>query len=611
MNMLKKIKSMGLGTRIIAVTLFVLLTVVLVNYVVFVRGYTRSAHAALKEKAAAFTAVADAAKNHVSALNDAGDFANTELLAELEKDLAAGKDYTQSRIFKTIPVVAGWTAAADAAKKEDIDFKVSSFNARNKSNEPKPGTFEEQLLRDLDAQVLADPSGKNDTIARVDPATNQLHYLRSIRLVESCMMCHGDPGNKYDTDKNGKDPLGFTMERWKVGDPHGAFHVVMPLAPVDAQVQAFILNGAMWTVPLVVAAIALFIYLLRLMFGKPINTLIERVRDIAQGEGDLTKRIDVNSEDEIGKLGHWFNQFVQKIHDVIVQVASAGREVASASTEIAASAEEMSQGMNEQTGQITQVSSAIEEMSASIVEVARKSAAAAGNAVESGKTAHEGGQVVSETIDGMNAISQAVSASAAAVQELGKRGEQIGQVITVINDIADQTNLLALNAAIEAARAGEHGRGFAVVADEVRKLADRTTKATEEIADSIKAIQSETGEAVARMNAGTAQVETGVQRATQAGDSLQKIVASAKSVADMIQSIAAAAEEQSAASEEVSRSIESINAVANQAKEGAGQAAIAASQLSTKAEQLQTMINTFKVDDRQTKQGREPKQSAA
>ena len=341
-------------------------------------------------------------------------------------------------------------------------------------------------------------------------------------------------------------------------------------------------------------SVILFAVFFAKMLVKPIRLIIDRIKDIAQGEGDLTKRVDQNRGDEIGELGKWFNAFVAKIHDVIAEVSDATREVAAAATEIAASSDEMAAGMSEQSSQVMQISSAIEEMSASVVEVARKSSEAASNASESGQVAQKGGEVVNETIAGMNAISDAVTAGAASVTELGKRGEQIGEIIEVINDIADQTNLLALNAAIEAARAGEHGRGFAVVADEVRKLADRTTKATEEIAESIKAIQSETGEAVQRMNGGTDQVDKGVERATEAGRSLQQIVSGAQEVASMIQSIAAAAEEQSAASEEVSRSVDAVSAVTRQATEGASQAAQAAGQLSTKAEQLQKLIGTFK-----------------
>ena len=327
-----------------------------------------------------------------------------------------------------------------------------------------------------------------------------------------------------------------------------------------------------------------------------VRTLVGRAQEIASG--DLTGvALQVKTKDELGDLTISINEMSNALTKLVTEVTLSAREVAAASTEIAASSEEMSQGMNDQNQQMFQISSAIEEMGASVVEVARKSGEAANNAAESGQVAQAGGTVVEQTIEGMRSISEAVSAGAASVAELGKRGEQIGKIIDVINDIADQTNLLALNAAIEAARAGEHGRGFAVVADEVRKLADRTTKATDEIGDSIKAIQNETGEAVQRMNAGTEQVATGVESATEAGQSLRKIVTSAQEVAGMIQSIAAAAEQQSAASEEVSRNVEAISSVSRQAGEGAQQAAQAAAQLSTKAEQLQQLVSTFKTSD--------------
>ncbi len=328
---------------------------------------------------------------------------------------------------------------------------------------------------------------------------------------------------------------------------------------------------------------------------KPIQALVDRLKDIAEGEGDLTQRVDQDRADELGELGKWFNVFVQKIHEVISEVRDAAHEVAGASTEIAASSEEMATGISEQNTQLMQITAAIEEMSTSVVEVAQKSVDAANNASESGRVAEEGGKVVAETISGMNQINEAVSASAASVSELGKRGEQIGQIISVINDIADQTNLLALNAAIEAARAGEHGRGFAVVADEVRKLADRTTKATEEIGESITAIQSETSLAVERMTTGTQQVRIGVDKATVAGQRLEEIVTKAQDVAGMIQSIAAAAEEQSAASEQVSQGVQSVSESSSQSAQGASQAAQAAAQLSGKAEQLQMLVERFKL----------------
>jgi methyl-accepting chemotaxis protein len=327
----------------------------------------------------------------------------------------------------------------------------------------------------------------------------------------------------------------------------------------------------------------------------PIRKVALAMIDIAEGEGDLTARIDYDSKDEVGQLAYGFNTFAQKINNTIAMVASSATEVASASTQIAAVSDQMAGGLKQQSSQIHLISSAIEEMNASILEVARKSDEASVQAKSSGDIAEEGGLIVRQTVDGMLNIEHTVSESAKAVNELGKRGEQIGQIIKVINDIADQTNLLALNAAIEAARAGEHGRGFAVVADEVRKLADRTTKATYEVAQSITAIQAETKQAVERMSSGTHQVSQGAENASKAGESLRQIVESAHMVAERIQSIAAAVEQQSTASTQVASNIEAISNVTTQSSQGAIQAAEACGQLSSKAEQLQHLVKQFKI----------------
>ncbi|MEM9252702.1 MAG: methyl-accepting chemotaxis protein, partial [Planctomycetota bacterium] len=282
--------------------------------------------------------------------------------------------------------------------------------------------------------------------------------------------------------------------------------------------------AAAWATTLIVGisvvAIVLGIgaaFLLARSIVRPVHRLRDRLDQIANGDGDLTQRIDANGHDELADVAKLFNKFMDSIHDVISQTVRATNEVAAAATQISASSEELSGGSRDQSNQVTQVSAAVEELSASVIEVARKAADAANNSQRSGEVAQQGGTVVEQTVEGMHAIRESVASSAQSVNELGKRGEQIGAVIQVINDIADQTNLLALNAAIEAARAGEHGRGFAVVADEVRKLADRTVKATQEIAESIEAVQTETGQAVERMNAGSERVEQGVEYAQQAG----------------------------------------------------------------------------------------------
>ncbi len=371
------------------------------------------------------------------------------------------------------------------------------------------------------------------------------------------------------------------------------------IANADTQVASLDARSSfLQTMVLVLAGVATLLsigvaLLLRRIICPPLVRAAEAAQRVA--EGDLTVRVKANTNDEVGDLGRNFNDMIEKISEIIGLVADTASEVAAASTEIAATSEQMSSGMQEQSSQVTQISAAIEEMSASVIEVARKSAEAAENAEQSGRAASEGGSVVNQTIGEINAIREAVDASSNSVAELGKRGEQIGAIIEVINDIADQTNLLALNAAIEAARAGEHGRGFAVVADEVRKLADRTTQATEEIGQSISAIQSETTSAVQRMDAGSRQVESGVGKATEAGRSLTQIVSNAREVASMIQSIAAATEQQSATSEEVARNIELIASVTDQSRDGSQQAAEAARQLSQRAERLQGLVGKFKV----------------
>lgn len=329
---------------------------------------------------------------------------------------------------------------------------------------------------------------------------------------------------------------------------------------------------------------------------RPINKTIDTLKDIAQGEGDLTQRIDEKRNDELGELGHWFNTFIHNIQQVIREAISTTTDVASAAHQIAATSQQMAGGMNEQASQASQISAAIEQMSASVIEVARQSNDASRNAQQAGEYANNGSSVVQQSITGMKSISNVVTDSASAINELGKRSEQIGQIINVINDIADQTNLLALNAAIEAARAGEHGRGFAVVADEVRKLAERTTRATEEVSRSIEDIQVQTRAAVKRITDGTQTVEQGVQLAGQADRALTQIVQSATQVASMIQNIASAAQQQSSTSELISQNINAINAVTQQSAQGTQQTALAAEQLSERSTQLKNLIGHFKVN---------------
>jgi methyl-accepting chemotaxis protein len=328
---------------------------------------------------------------------------------------------------------------------------------------------------------------------------------------------------------------------------------------------------------------------------NPIRATLTALLDISEGDGDLTKRVPVASGDELGELATYVNKFIAKIQGIISQVASVSHQVASAATEIAASSEQMASGMAMQAEKTTQISAAIEEMSATVHEVAAKTNEAVSEARGAGQQAHQGSQVVQQTVDGMNVIAQVVNESSQSVMMLGQKSNEIGAIIETINDIADQTNLLALNAAIEAARAGEHGRGFSVVADEVRKLAERTTQATKEVSQSITAIQQETHMVVERIGSGTRHVADGVDLAQQAGHALGSILHNTERVSSVIETIAAATEQQSSAAEQIARSIESITSVTRQSSDGAMQSSTVAGDLSNKSEELMRIVNQFKL----------------
>ena len=312
--------------------------------------------------------------------------------------------------------------------------------------------------------------------------------------------------------------------------------------------------------------------------------------------GNLTVQLETEKDDAIGRLFDGFNKAVSNIRGLFVQVQQAVEMTSTAAVEISSATEQLAAGSQEQSVQATEVAAAVEEMSSTIIENARNATTTAEASAQSGTIARSGGQIVVQTVEKIREIAEVVGQSAETVEQLGKSSEEIGEIVAVIDEIADQTNLLALNAAIEAARAGEQGRGFAVVADEVRKLAERTTSATKEIAQMIRTIQSETEEAVTAMRHGRQEVAAGIELADQAGTSLTQVVAKTENVVDMINQIAAASEEQSSTSEQISRSVEAISSVSNQSAEGISDIARTVDNLNTLTNNLHTLVARFKID---------------
>jgi len=312
-------------------------------------------------------------------------------------------------------------------------------------------------------------------------------------------------------------------------------------------------------------------------------------------DGDLSTKIQVFAKDEIGDLGRAINRTLESMHDMVTSIRDTSAQVASAATQLYATSDQIATGAEEVAAQASTVATASQEMTSTSSEIAKNCLLAVESSKQAGDSAESGAAVVQETVAEMGRIAERVKESAQTVESLGARSDQIGEIVGTIEDIADQTNLLALNAAIEAARAGEQGRGFAVVADEVRALAERTTKATKEIGAMIRAIQVETKSAVASMEEGVREVEKGTVDAAKSGQALQEILEQANSVTMQINQIATAAEEQTATTNEITSNIQQITEVVHDTANGSQESATAANQLSRHAEELQEMVNKFKL----------------
>lgn len=416
-----------------------------------------------------------------------------------------------------------------------------------------------------------------------------------------------------NTDPNGKKKVyqrdtGETM--WDMSYPiyingkhWGGYRVGISIVQAEAKIAEHHQKTIAMMAAIIILIIIVLLVVSKLVIGNPLKQILDAAQNLVSGDADLTRRLEITSKDELGMLARTINTFIEMIQQMVnkikesidevvdtsSQLSANSDDVAKASQAVAISIEEMvkettdkfnvvsdtreimgqfseaisqiARGAQEQASHVNQTSMAIGEMAGSINEVATNAQSVLDAATDASKVAREGEEAVDSTISGMEKIKNTVYESSVRIKELGDHSQKIGEIIQVIDDIAEQTNLLALNAAIEAARAGEHGKGFAVVADEVRKLAERSGKATKEIAQLIIDIQRGTEKAVEAMEHGTTEVEEGVKLAHNAGTALGAIIETVGQTLSQIKLISDAAQKMSESSSEVVTAIDNVAAI--------------------------------------------------
>jgi len=330
------------------------------------------------------------------------------------------------------------------------------------------------------------------------------------------------------------------------------------------------------------------------MISAPLKTVVERAKAIAAG--DLTgSALESKGNDELTELTDAINSMNSNLQNMIQQISGSAQQMGGASEELSAITLQTTQGIQEQRSQTDQLATAMNEMAATVQEVARHAVDASSAATSANHESSNGRQVVNDAVNSIDTLATAMTQAAEAIARVEADSDRIGTVLDVIRGIAEQTNLLALNAAIEAARAGEQGRGFAVVADEVRTLAGRTQESTQEIQQMIESLQAGSKEAVQLMEQSREQTQSSVEQTAKAGDALSAIADAVEKINDMNTQIASAAEEQSAVAEEINRNVTTISQIADESARGAEQTARGSEDLSGLAIELQQVVAQFKV----------------
>ncbi len=566
-----------------------------------VRQITESGHEDIVHQSRAVILMAEAARDEMSKKLNIGVI---KPFSELK---------SRQELIEAVPIITAINMAQRNAEELNYTFRVPKVSPRNPKN--KPTEFELSILQELKDKNLEEKIVYED---------DKIRYFRPIRLTKECLYCHGDP-------KGEVDPVGGIKEGWNTGEIHGAFQIIASLDAAKAKIiEAEIYTAA--ETGIILLLISLFVwFMVNAVIVSPLFRIRAFAEDVANGNVDaqpegkfeaelksvkeaisvmvdnlkakMAEAAEQKEEAEIAKgeaeaaMGEAKEQeektnvLLAKMQRIANDASLIAEQVTSAADELSAQADQVSQGADVQHERTTQTATAMEEMNATVLEVAQNSASSATSASNAKEQAEEGAIIVEKAIGAISEVHELTNTLKQSMNQLGAQTTDIGQIMNVIEDIADQTNLLALNAAIEAARAGEAGRGFAVVADEVRKLAEKTMDATKEVGSAIQTIQDGASANIKSVDTAATAVDRATELANQSGESLKQIVEYADDTSGQVQSIATAAEEQSAASEEINQAVDDINMIASETADGMNQSAEAITELARLSNELRELID--------------------